>query len=213
MLRERKNYEKIGWGVMVFGILMSSVFDFVATINGAWAVNRVLFPKAVIGTWPIESVIGYIFMALFVIVFYEHFLDDERHPRLSRGHSRVFLFLLAVVFIVFSLYFINPDKMRFSYFYLKAGFAAIIFPVIFAFYNPQIIKKFAPLAFFFFFVWLVIEFVGVRNQNWLFPSHGQFVGPVNLFGIDFPFEEVFFWFMWYPAVIVAYYEYFIDDRQ
>ena len=212
MLREKKNYKKIGWGVLVFGILMSTTFDFVATINGAWAVDRIIFPKAVISTWPIESIIGYIFMTLFVIVFYEHFLDDERHPRLPKSHSKVFLLLLIILFTTFAIHFISPDSLKFSYFYLKAGFVAILFPIIFSFYNPHIIRKFAPLAFFFFFVWLVIEFVGVHNGNWLFPSQGQFVGYASLFGITFPFEEVFFWFMWYSAVIVAFYENFIDDR-
>jgi hypothetical protein len=152
-------------------------------------------------------------MALFVIVFYEHFLDDEKDKRLSKSHSKILLFLLIVIALVYTVFLIAPLKLEFSYFYLKAGFAAIAFPIIFAFYNPQIIKKFAPLAFFFFFVWVVAEFVGVSNGNWIFPASNQYAGSVTLFGITFPFEEVFFWFMWYPAVIVAYYEYFIDDRR
>jgi len=152
-------------------------------------------------------------MTLFVIVFYEHFLDDERHPRLSKSHSKALLFIVLVIFIVFILHVFNPSILNTSYFYLKAGLAAIIFPLIFAFFNPKIIRKFAPLAVFFFFVWLASECIGLHNGNWIFPATNQYVGSVTLLGVVFPFEEVFFWFMWYPAVIVAYYEYFIDDRR
>ena len=211
ILRKKKNYKKIGWGVFVFGVLLGSVLDLVAKINGAWIVDRLIFPKAVIGTWPVETLAGYIWMALFILVFYEHFLDDEKNKRLSKKHSRIFLILLVIVFLVFVSYFANLFPLTFPYFYLKIGLAAIVFPIIFAFYNPQVIKKFAPLAFFFFFVWLVAEFVGIHNQNWIFTPRGEFVGYVSVLGVSFPFEEVFFWMVWYPAVVVAYYEYFIDD--
>lgn len=213
MYRGKKNYRKIFWGVLIFGVLMGSAFELIATINGAWSVPRVVFPGLMIGVFPIESVIGYLFMTLFIVVFYEHFLDDERNPRLSPSHSKALLLLLIITFCVFTIGYINPEALKFSWFYLKAGFAAILFPIIFAFYNPHIIRKFAPLVVFFFFVWLLIELVGVANQNWLFPSDGQFVGYATVFGLTFPFEEVFFWFMWYAAVIVAYYEYFVDDRK
>lgn len=167
----------------------------------------------VIGTWPVENIVGYLWMTLFILVFYEHFLDDENHPRLSKKHARLFFSSLVVLAAVFGLYYTNPEIVKFAYFYLVAGVAAVAFPVAFAFQNPKIIGKFTSLAFFFFFVWLILEIIGTKNQNWLFPPTGNFVGFVSLFGLSFPFEEVFFWFLWYPAVIVSYYEYFIDDQQ
>lgn len=211
--RKKENYKKIGWGLLIFGILFGSVFDFIGTVNNAWAVKRMIIPSWVIGSWPIENIFGYLWMTLFILVFYEHFLDDKNHPRLSKRHSKLFIVSLVVLFFVFVTYFLYPEALKFSHFYLLTGMAAVAFPILFAFYNPKIIQKFATLAFFFFFVWLALEVVGIRNQNWIFPSSGEYVGSVSLFGVLFPFEEVFFWFLWYPSVIVAYYEYFIDDKK
>jgi hypothetical protein len=211
--RKKENYKKIGWGLLIFGVLFGSIFDFIGSLNNAWSTERILMKPFVIGGWPIENVVAYLWMTLFILVFYEHFLDNKSHSRLSKKHSSLFIFSLLVLIFVFLAYSANYSALRFHHFYLYTGFAAILFPILFAFYNPKIIPKFATLAFFFFFVWLALEVVGVKNQNWFFPAAGDFVGTVTLFGAHFPFEEVFFWFMWYPAVIVAYYEYFIDDQK
>ncbi|MDO8729321.1 MAG: hypothetical protein Q7K26_05580 [bacterium] len=192
IIREKKNYKKILWGVGVFGALMGGVFDFVAKLNNAWIFTKPMFPNILIDGWLVENVLAYVFMTLFVIVFYEHFLDDERHARLSKSHSKIFLFLLLVIFIVFSLHTFNPIVLDISYFYLKAGLAAIVFPVLFAFFNPKIIKKFAPLAVFFFFVWLVSEYIGLHNGNWTFPATHQYLGSVNLLGVHFLLKKFSF---------------------
>lgn len=209
--RKKENYQRIGWGLLIIGVCFGTVFDFVGTVNNAWGVDRVTVPFLTISSWPIENIIGYLWMTLFILVFYEHFLEDKKHPRLSKRHSKLFLCSLLFLVAVFLTHFLSPTALEFSHFYLITGTAAIAFPIFFAFYNPKIIEKFATLAFFFFFVFLALELVGIKNQNWIFPATGQFVGSVSLFGIHFPFEEVFFWFMWYPAVVVAYYEYFIEN--
>ena len=149
-------------------------------------------------------------MTLFILVFYEHFLDRDEHPRLSRRHSELFLFTLAVVAFIIVGYATNPANLRFSHAYLYGGMAAIVFPILFSIHNPKILPKFAQLAVFFFFVWLLLEIIGVRLGNWAFPDHG-FIGYATIFGATFPIEEVLFWMIWYSATVVAYYEYFLDD--
>lgn len=211
-LRAKKNYKKIFWGVLIFGFLFGFVFDFIQILNQVWIVSRLLIPWKLFGIWPIENFFGYGFMTLFILVFYEHFLDDEKHPRLSKKHSKIFLFSLAVIALIIFCYTFNPQILKFSHAYLLGGLAAIVFPIIFSIYNPKIIKKFSVLATFFFFVWLLLEIVGIKLNNWAFPG-GQFVGYVTLLGISFPVEEVLFWMLWHPATIVAYYEYFIDDQK
>lgn len=211
--RKKENYQKILWGLLILGAIFGSVFDFVGTVNHAWTVKRIVMPMWVISGWPLENVIGYLWMTLFILVFYEHFLNKHNHLRLSKTHSRLFVTSLIILGLIFSLNFFSPESLKFSHFYLITGLLAVSFPIIFSAYNPKIIGRFTTLAFFFFFVWLLLEMVGVKNQNWLFPSSGEFIGSVSLLGSNFPFEEVLFWFMWYPAVVVSYYEYFIDDRK
>lgn len=212
LIRKKENYRKIGWGLLLFGVLFGTTFDFIGTVNKAWSVERIFFPQLMIGPWPIENIIGYLWMTLFILVFYEHFLDHPNHKKLPKRHAKLLMLCLVILGTVLAAFYTSPDLITFRYFYLISGFAAIVFPIIFAFRNPKIIEKFATLAFFFFFVWLALELVGVRNSNWLFPGT-DFLGHVSVAGVTFPFEEVFFWFMWYPAVIVAYYEYFVDDQK
>jgi Na+/proline symporter len=132
-------------------------------------------PWKLFGFWPVENLFGYAFMTLFVVVFYEHFLDDERDPRLSRRHAKLFLFALVVVAAMIIAYALDPLALQFSHAYVYGGIAAILFPIMFGIYNPKIIPKFATLTAFFFLVWLLLEIVGVRLGNWAFPENG-FIG-------------------------------------
>ncbi len=209
-LRAKKNYKKIGWGILIFGLLFGFIFDFIQQANGVWSVPRLFIPGRLFGFWPVENLFGYAFMTLFILVFYEHFLDTSESPRLAKRHSRLFLFSLTIAALIIIAYATRPSSLIFSHAYLYGGLAAITFPILFSIHNPKILPKFAQLAVFFFFVWLLLEIIGVRLGNWVFPNHG-FIGYATIFGATFPIEEVLFWMMWYPATVVAYYEYFIDD--
>jgi hypothetical protein len=208
--RERKNYNKIFWGTLIFGVLFGAIFDFMMVINGAWDVPNLTIPWRLFGLWPVENIIGYSLMALFVLVFYEHFIDDEKSSRLSKKHSKIFMLCLVMWLVLITAYATSPTPLQISHVYLWGGLGSILFPIIFMFYNTNVIKKFAPLAMFFFFVWFLLEIVGMKLGGWIFPS-SEFIGLVNVFGVTFPAEEIIFWMLWYPATIVAYYEYFIDD--
>ena len=186
LYRKKENYKKIGWGLLIFGMLFGTIFDFIGTVNNAWSVPHPSFPQLSIGPWPIENIIGYLWMTLFILVFYEHFLDRPNHKRLPRRHAKLFIFCMMVLGLVLLAYVMRPESIAISHFYLVTGFAAIVFPVVFAFYNPKIIEKFATLAFFFFFVWLFLELIGIRNHDWMFPGT-EFVGSVSLFNVSFPF--------------------------
>lgn len=209
-IRQKKNYKKIFWGVIIFGVIFGTVFDFILTINKAWIAQGLSIPWMLFGVWPVDDVFGYVFMALFIFVFYEHFIDDERHKKLSKRHAKMLLLSLLVLGMTMFAYFVNPDFLKISHVYLWGGLAAIAFPIIFSIFNPHIIKKLSVLAVFFFFVWLLLEIVGVKIGGWAFPGSG-YIGYASIFGVTFPIEEIIFWMLWYPAVIVAYYEYFIDD--
>lgn len=47
--------------------------------------------------------------------------------------------------------------------------------------------------------------------NWVYEGN-NYIGWISLFNTSFPFEELFFWMMFYAASIVSYYELFIDDH-
>ena len=84
MLRKRKNYRKIFWSVIILGLILGFTFDFLAEFNGAWRVTSLVIPYKVFGVEPVDNVLGYVIMVLFMVTFYEHFIDDERYRRISK---------------------------------------------------------------------------------------------------------------------------------
>lgn len=85
ILRERKNLLKIFLAVIVFGTIFGFLLEFMAEINLAWVVPRAVFNWRLFGFFPVlDIILGYMLMTLLIVVFYEHFLDDERNKRISK---------------------------------------------------------------------------------------------------------------------------------
>ena len=74
---------------------------------------------------------------------------------------------------------------------------------------PRLALRFVKTASFFSLVNLAHEFTGVRTGQWRFP--GQFVGNIHLLGVRFPVEEFVFFIVLGATVLLADYEYFVDD--
>lgn len=212
ILREKKNLPKIFLAVIIFGALFGFIFEFMAEFNQTWLVPRVVFQWRVFGFLPIlDIILGYMLMTLLIVVFYEHFLDDERNKRISKNFLWALLPSCTVLIIIFLLYYAHRDFLKIPYFYLIAGSLAVAFPLIMSLRKPKFLKKLLQVSAFFFGVWFLIELAGLRITGWSF--QGQYIGWVKVFGLAFPFEELFFWMMCYAATIVAYYEFFIDDQK
>ncbi len=211
-LREKKNYKKILLGTLVLGVFMGFFFEFIQAYNGGWyiPVDRLTIPWKVFGIAPIDDILAFVIMPFFTLVFYEHFIDDEKNKRLSGDFWELFvLTLVGVLFVIFA-YLLNLGIIKTSYVYFKGGLLATIFPIYYLFRNPRIVYKVAAITIFSIFVWFVAEIVGVKINGWAYA--GQYIGWFNIGSIRFPIEEVIFWMLFYGAVIVAFYERFIDDN-
>jgi hypothetical protein len=210
-LREKKNLVKIAIGVLLIGGIVGFIFDFIVTYNQGWEVIRLVFPWKIFGVLPWDDLFGWMLMTLFILVFYEHFLDDEKNRRISENLKFVLIPFLIIFLLVISLFFFKPDILRIPYPYLIGGLLAIVFPVALSFSKTRFLIKFFQISSFFSIVWLVLELVNLRNASWIFP--GKYIGQVYLLGYTFPFEELLFWIIFYSATVVAYYEYSIDDAK
>jgi hypothetical protein len=212
ILRKKKNFWKIFWAVIVLGVIFGFVFDFIVTLNDGWIVPRLVFPFRLFGFYPVfDDILGFMLMTLFIVVFYEHFLDDEKNKRISRNLKWLLVASLAGLVFMFIIYFINPGLLKLPYIYLITGLAAIIFPLLFSLNRPRFLNKVLRVSAFFFAVWFIAELVALKTGGWIFP--GKYIGMVEVFGLRFPFEELFFWMLWYAATVVSYYECFIDDKK
>jgi len=211
IFREKKNFWKIFWGVVIFGFVVGFAFDFIQTFNRSWIVTGLVFPWKFFGVLPFDDLLDWGIAALFIFTFYEHFLDDEKNTKISKNLKWAILVFSAGLLVCIGLYLAFPRAITLSYAYLIGGIVAIIFPLIFSARKKNFLEKALKLTAFFFFVWLFAELVCLKYGGWIFP--GQYIGTVSLFGLTFPFEELFFWMMCYSATTVAYYEFFIDDKK
>lgn len=210
-LRKKKNWPKILVSTLIFGMLIGFIFEFIAEYNKAYSVISVLFPFKVFGVVPIDNVLGHMMMTMYTIVFYEHFVDREKHHRISKNFTHALLPALFVIATMLLIFFISPNTLRFGHPYLYMGLAAIAAPVYLGLTRPKFIKNMLLTSVYFFFFYFIAEIFAVRYSWWIYPGN-NYVGWVTVFGVGFPFEELFFWMMFYAATLVSYYELFIDDH-
>lgn len=210
--REKKNWEKIFLAIFLFGIIFGFIFDIIETYNKAWEVKRLVFDFKFFNILPLDDVGGFVLMTLIIVIFYEHFIDDERNKKISKNliYSLIpSLLISAIMILLFS--FSKEHIFSVSYPYFWGGLAAIIIPIVLSIYKPKLLPKFLLIGAFFFIIWLIEEWVAIKTGGWVF--NGNYIGSVTLLGVVFPFEELFFWMLLYSPTIVSYYELFVDDEK
>lgn len=200
---------KIFLAVLIFGGLFGFVFDLIETLNKAWVVERLVFPWKILGILPFDDILGLFLMTLFIVVFYERFIDDEKDRKISKNIIFALIPSILATIAIVVIFKVNPGALIIPYAYLVGGIAAIIPLIILIIYKPKLFPKFVFIAVPFSIIWFIAEIVTLKTGGWIFL--GQYVGTVTVFGLIFPFEELFFWMMMYAASVISYYEFFLDD--
>lgn len=211
-LRRKKNWGKISVATLVFGGLFGFVFEFFNEFNKAYTVISTIFPFKILGVLPLDNILGHMMMTTLTITFYEHFIGREVNHHMSKHLKFAVLPGLFAAGTILILFFFNRNALHVHYPYFYAGLAALIPPIYLGFRNPAFIKNMSETAIYFFFLWFVGELIAVRLGYWVY-SGNNYVGWVTVLGATFPFEELFFWTLFYAASLVSYYELFIDDRK
>lgn len=209
-LRRPKNWTKIIIATLIFGGLFGFAFEFFAEFNKAYTVTSRIFPFKIFGVLPLDNVLGHMMMTLLTITFYEHFVGREVNHHVSRDLKFALLPGIFAAVVIVLIFLLNKESLHARYPYFYAGIAAIIPPIYLGFRKPQFIKNMAETAIYFFFLWFISELIAVKLGYWVYAGN-NYVGWVTVFGITFPFEELFFWTLFYAASLVSYYELFIDD--
>ena len=146
-----------------------------------------------------------------ILVFYEHFVEHDRTKRISPNFKYGLLPSLAVLVAILVIFFTEPGILKFRYAYLLLGLCAIM-PLIFLIMKkPALINKFVMVSVFFFFLYLTFELTSLKLGHWSFP--GQYIGRVELLGVTFPLEELFFWILLSSSAVMSYYELYVDDER
>lgn len=213
-----RNYRKIIKTFLfaaVLGFLLSIITDYIMARTGGWNFPTSVFPRLFGGYVTVEQIIWIFLYIYFVVIFYETFLDRDNSSESVRPNLKYLFLITTAVFALFVLlYALKPNLLKIDYFYLRSGIILAIIPlaaVLFSF--PNLYKKFSIAAAYFFFFSLIYELTGLALGHWEFLGKNQYVGMVEVFGLRFPIEELFFWIILGAMGILAYYEFFDDDKQ
>jgi len=202
--------KKLTLSTLIFGGLLGFGFEFVQEFNKSYSVVSRIFPK-IFNVVPLDNVLGHMLMALLTLVFYEHFISERNSPRISPRVRYAVITFTALVALEIFLYFVFPDWLIYSYSYAWLGAIAILPLFLYIFMRPREAGKIMSVIPFFFLLYLATEILAVKYRWWIYPS-AHYVGHVQLFDLTFPFEELFFWMLFYAPAIISYYKIFIDTE-
>jgi len=210
-IRKPKQIKRLA-ASLAAGMIMAFIVDFLAELNGAWSwapAGQLIFNTKLFGLVPIDVLIWYFFWLLLTIVYYEHFFEHEISTKVSlifKNTISVFLTLLVLLIVAF---YINPAILNFSHAYLFIGLIGA-FPFFYVIIKkPHLAGKLLKAGIFNIFLFLSFELTALKLDQWRFP--GEYIGSIQLFGLQFPFEEFIFWIILGTPIILSYYELFVDD--
>ena len=186
--------------------------DYIAHVSRQWLIPHSVLHFRMFGLVTIEVIIWALFNFYFVIIFYKHFLDRAYFKKLLPSRMLNMLILIVSLMIAFIVtYIFAPEKLNIPYFYLWFGLIIILIPIVIEFSQyPKVISKFFITACYFFYVSFLYEVTALKLDWWLFPN-STFIGQVNIFGVNFPFEEMFFWLILFSMACLTAFERFDES--
>lgn len=209
-IRKRKNWTKIAFATIIFGGLYGFFLDFYAEYTKAWIVQAV-FPK-IFGIEPIDGFLGCMLMTMGIIAFYQHFSSEKVMTPVSKRAKYAVILGVTIDTFLLASYFFFPLLLSIRYPYAFIGAISMTVPIVFLLVKPQFSSRIILPSLFFFFVYFIFELLAVRNSYWVYPVV-NYIGLITVFNLSFPFEELFFWMLFYAATILSLYKIFIDTNE
>lgn len=204
--------KKSRFKILIFSILTTALFappvELAARLADAWDVQSIL-PRF-LGIAPLENILFAFLNFFWVLAFYEYFVDRDLKKRLSKRFRFIILLYAFLFLLVFSIFFIAPDILAMNY-ALLAVIILVIPGLIMFCLNPKLLKKTWLPTVFFAFVFFVYEVVSLIIGSWWWP--GEYILPIVLAGKIFPLDDVIIWYLLSTPVLIAGYEFFVDDNK
>lgn len=190
------------------------VLDYVAHVNLQWVIPSSVCPFRLFGLVTLEVMMWAFFLTYYMIMFYECFLDKHVTKKLWNTKMKYLAILLLSILSIFVFVFFSfPYLLKIPYFYLIFGIFLILIPILIElFRHPNLSSKFFKAGAYFFYMSFIYEVTALKLGWWFFPGT-EFIGWIKVFGVSFPFEELFFWLMLLAIACLSYYEFFDDDEK
>lgn len=187
------------------------VLNHVGIVTGTWFVPESVASLRLLGTVPVEDLVGCFLLVYGSVICYEHFLDKGRHRLVDRKLKYLVWPLVALFTVFLVVAATREDLLNIPYAYAWMGLIFCLLPVVAtARYFPRLLSKYIKVGAYFGLLLAVFEFNGLTLTHWVFPGAAT-LGWVPYFGFRVPFEEVAFFIVLSVIAILSYYEFFDDD--
>jgi len=196
----------------VFSLPLGIFVDYIVTADNGWAVPFSIFPK-IFSIVPVEDLLFAFLFTYLSVVFYEYFVDKGRnHIIESRLHYLVWISIYVTALFSFAYYFFR-GALILPYAYLITGIIFLFAPLVYIFLKyPRLLRKYIPVFLYFLLISIFFEYTSLSLGQWEYLG-SHYLATVEWFSFSIPVEEIiFFWLLWGPAIL-AYYEFFDDDRR
>ena len=192
--------------LFAFGIV-----DVLAVAGNSWQVQQTIpFRYLEYSYW--ENIIWSFGFTLFVLLVYKHFSEKDKDYKLSKNWKKMGVLVLVYNGLLYTVYFLNKELLVIEYAYLFIG-TFLLLPYLIFFYikNSKIFSKALFTSIYVGISSLIYELIAVYIGNWWFP--GKFIGSIAILGVSFPLEELVFWILLGTPMLIAFYEFFIEDNR
>lgn len=204
--------KKSRWPVFLFSILSAILFappvELMARIVNVWDVQSIFYRP--FGLIPIENMIFAFLNFLWALSFYKYFIENDKATVINKRFK--YLVSLYIVFdiLIFGLYFYNPILVGANYFLI--ALIILIIPGLLLFIkNPKIFKKTISTTIFFAILFFLYELVSLKIGSWFWP--GNYWLTLHILGQNMPLDDIIIWYFMSTPVLIAGYEFFIDDNK
>jgi len=212
MVRFNGPWKRLLSATFLFGVLYGFILDYLAEFNNAWSwagTDQLVFSYKILGVVNIDVMIWFFLWVFYLVIFYEHFLEHDRTDSLSKNFWAGLLpAVLVIPLIVWSHYF-KPELFSFGYAYFVLGVLTLPPFLYVAWRSPALLKKILKVSPFFIALYFTYELTALHLDQWRFM--GEYVGIAHIGQIAIPFEELFVWIIISSAIVLAYYELYVDD--
>ncbi len=180
-------------------------------INSTWIIPNIqlMFPYKYFGAIPLDYLIWPFSWSLFILIFYEHFVDYSRSPKLPSQFKYLMSISVIILCTMLAIFMVIPSVLKIQYAYLWSILPVLPFFGFVIIRKPKLIGKFLKVSAFFVPLSLVIEITSLLANQWYFPS--QYIGQMTLVGVVIPYEELLFWIILSQSIVLSYFEFFFDD--
>jgi hypothetical protein len=196
--------------VLIFALLTTILFappvELIARVLNDWDVQSLFFRP--FGLIPLENVLFAFINFLWVISFYEYFVDRSYKKKISKKLKYLVGLYILFSVSIYSLFYYAKSLIGMNYFML-AVFVLIIPSMLIYFRHVKLIEKVVLPTIFFAIVFFIYEMVSLQIGSWWWPGH--YLYTFKFAGRVFPLDDIIIWYFLSTPALIGGYEFFVDD--